>query len=102
MKNISKLAWDNVHAISCDVANAAMAGDVVLFDVHRTHMFTLLDELESEFGIHPIIMSTRADYMEDGQQRRRLYEAALKLARKCGNETEEIEILDSLTQLDTD
>ncbi|WP_035607026.1 hypothetical protein [Haloferula sp. BvORR071] len=100
MKAITQAAWEEVHQKACDIANAATADDDVMIEVHKARMFEILDRLEVEFGIHPQTLSTRADYSEDDQERRQLYEAALLLAREQGDEFEISEIQESLRGLD--
>jgi hypothetical protein len=71
-------------------------------DVYREQMLELLGELEAEFGTQSRILDTRADYIDDPLERRRLYMKALELARKQKDQ-EEIEIvLQSLHDLEED
>lgn len=67
--------------------------------VHTVGMLEVLDELEEEFGRHPAILATRADYVESREERLKLFNEALALARKKGDALEEEEILDSLRDL---
>lgn len=102
MKTITKAAWDRVLEKACDVANATQTDDDSMFDVYCRQMHYLLDELEAEFGPQSRILDTRADYVEDPVERRRLCTKALELARER-NDQEEIEIvLQSLRDLDED
>ena len=100
MKPITKEAWAKLHQKACDLANAVISGDTVMADVHQDYLFEILDDLETEFGIHPEIIATRADYVDDESERRRLYLLALELAQERGDSFEKREILDSLRKLD--
>lgn len=100
MKTISEEAWSRVSEKAYDVANAAMADDDVMLEVYRGQMRELLEELEEEWGEHPWILDTRADYLDDPKERRQLYERALSLARKWENQDEVDTILQSLQDLE--
>lgn len=100
MKPITKEAWERVLGIACDVANAAVADDDVLYEVHTNRMLELLDELDAEFGEHSRLLDTRADYLDDSDERRALYLRALALA-EAAQDREEIEtIRESIRELD--
>ena len=102
MKAITQAAWVEVHQKACDIANAAMMEDDVLVASHRIAMFDILDALEREFGQHPAIIATRADYVEDIASKRKLFAEALAVARELGDKSEEAEILDSIQTLNSD
>jgi len=65
MRRITKEAWDRVIEKACDVANATDTDDDPMYEVHRLGMLEILAELEDEFGAHPEILDTRADYIDD-------------------------------------
>ncbi len=100
MKPISKIAWNRVHEKACDVVNATWFDDDPMYDIYREQMLEILDELEAEFGTQSRILDTRGDYVDDPDEKRRLYAKALELAREQ-NDTDEIEICQqSLLDLD--
>lgn len=100
MKPIPKSGWNRVHEKACDVVNATRADNDPMYHVYREQMLDLLDELESEFGTQSRILDTRADYICDPIERRRLCRWALELAI-VQNDQEEIEvILQSLRDLE--
>jgi uncharacterized Fe-S radical SAM superfamily protein PflX len=102
MKSITKAAWNRVIEKACDVANATRTDNDPMFDVYREQMLELLDELEAEFGMQSRILDTRADYIDDPLERRRLCTRALELAR-AQNDQDEIEVvLQSLRDLEED
>ncbi len=73
-----------------------------MYDVYREQMLDILDELEAEFGTQSRILGTRADYIDNPLERRRLYTKALELAREQ-NDQDEIEVvLKSLRDLEED
>ena len=102
MKTITKAAWDRVIEKACDVANATRTDDDPMYDVYREQMLEILDELEAEFGAQSRILDTRADYIDDPLERRRLCTRALELAREHGNQDEIEVVLQSLRDLEED
>ena len=102
MKTITKAAWDRVIEKACDVANATRTDNDPMYDVCREQMLHLLDELEAEFGTQSRILDTRASYIDDPLERRRLCTQALELAR-AQNDQDEIEVvMQSLHDLEED
>ena len=100
MKPITKEAWGRVLQAACDCANAAMADDDVLLEVHHNSMSEILDEMDAEFGEHACLLDTRADYLDNPDERRALYQRALALAEQ-GQDLDEIEMIrESLRELD--
>jgi hypothetical protein len=99
MKPISKSAWNRVHEKACDVANAARSDNDPMYEVYREQMLEILDELETEFGAQSRILDTRADYIDDPHERRRLYTRALELARAHKDEDEIKGVLQSIRNL---
>ncbi len=53
---------DRVIEKACDIANATRTDDDPTYEIHRQRMLQILDEMEAEFGPHPEILDTRADY----------------------------------------
>jgi hypothetical protein len=100
MKRLTEQGWKAVHEKACDIANAVLAKDDVMVDVYKCQLFELLEALEYEFGIHSEILATRADFMENVVERRKVYEEALRLAREQKDKIGEEEILDSLRDIE--
>jgi acetoin utilization deacetylase AcuC-like enzyme len=92
MKTISKEAWNRVIEKACDVANATQVEDDPMYEVHRQQMIEILDELEEEYGENSRIYDTRADYVDDPIESRRLCMKALELAKEK-NDQDEIKII---------
>jgi hypothetical protein len=99
MKTITKAAWDRVVEKTCDVANTSRTDDPI-FDVYRAQMLELLGVLEAEFGTQSRILDTRADYIDDPLERRRLCTKALELARAQNDQGEIEVVLQSLRDLE--
>jgi hypothetical protein len=102
MKSITKAAWNRVIEKACDVANATRTDDDPMYDVYRVQMLEILDELEAEFGTQSRILDTRADYVDDPLERRRICTKALELARQHRDQEEIETVLQSLQDLDED
>lgn len=100
IKPIPREAWSNVHEKAVEIANAAMQDDEAMAGVYVEQMMEVLDDLEDEFGRHAMLVSTRADYLTDGGERRALYEVALILAKEQGDHAEVAEILEALRKLE--
>jgi hypothetical protein len=100
MKTITKAAWGRVVEKACDIGNASMDDNDVLVEVQKGAMLELPEELEMEFGSHSCILDTKADFLENPEERRLLYLRALALAREAGDADEVEMILESLQLLD--
>jgi len=98
-KKITAEAWSRVHEKALNIVNASRRDDFLMVDVFTEQMLELLTELDETFGPSPILMATRADYLQDKLERKNLYEAALSLARSQGDNDEVLEISDSLQSL---
>ncbi|MDB9741496.1 hypothetical protein OAB00_01435 [Akkermansiaceae bacterium] len=98
MKKITKIAWAKVIEVACDIANASEAGDDVLVTAHTEKLFAVLDELEEEFGEHPELYDTRADFTDDPEERMRLYKYALQLAVTIDDQVVKAEIQESISR----
>jgi hypothetical protein len=99
-KGIDKIDWDAVHALACDVANAAVADDDVLLASKNAALLDLLFKLKEKYGDHPAILATIADYLDDPDDRRALYTKALSIARNQGDQFEIDEIEESLRSIE--
>lgn len=102
MKAITKSAWNRVLEKACDIANATRTNNDPMYEIYRDQMHDLLDDLETEFGSQFLILVTRADYIDDPLERRRLCTQALELARKQNNSDETEVVLQSLRDLEQD
>ncbi len=99
-KPLTQEAWAHVHEKALEIVNATMRDDEIMAGVYVEQMMEVLDGLEDEFGRHAMLVSTRADFLEDDQERRALYEVALILAKEQGHHEEVELILDSLRGLE--
>ncbi|MEO5715514.1 MAG: hypothetical protein ABIT37_18695 [Luteolibacter sp.] len=97
---VLKSDWDRVADAACEVVNAVMMDDPVLSASKRERLMDLLDELERKYGERAIIAATRGDFLEDLLEARKCLERALELAIAEKDSDEELEIGDSLKQLD--
>ena len=102
MNPATKQEWEAVHQSACDIVNALGMEDEVLAAHHTQCFFDSLDALDCPYGPSASLIATRADFTDDLNERRRLYEYALGLARRDDDEFEENEILQSLAELDQD
>ena len=100
MKPLTKDAWDLIKQPAVDLVNAIVAEDTVLEEIHRNTLFDTLDKIEGEFGSHPQLLATRADFLDDYTERKNLYNEALFLVEQTSNQVEVLEIQDSLKELE--
>lgn len=100
MKTITKAAWHRVVEKACDIANATQTDADPMYEVYLEQMLEILDDLEAEFGVHSEILDTRADYLDDPVERRRLYTKALAIARGQKDLDQVEVVLQSLRDLD--
>jgi hypothetical protein len=96
---ISREDWERVIEKACDIVNATESDSDPMYAVQVEGMMALLDKLEAKYGPQSRILAARADYLEGFPERRALYEQALDLARKAGDEEEMEDIMDSINQL---
>jgi hypothetical protein len=97
---IVKSDWDQVHELACDIVNAIAMDDEILSQSRRVSLLDLLNDLEQKYGEHPSIIATRGDFCENRDESMACFQKALKLARFYKDEIEEIEILDSINNLE--
>jgi hypothetical protein len=95
---ISRQDWDRVTEKACDIANIKDEGDP-MYEVHVESMMGLLVELDAKYGPQSQLLATRADYLENLNERRSVYQQALNLARKASDFGEIEEITHSINEV---
>jgi len=96
---IAKPDWDQVHELACDIVNASGAEDSVLVASKTETLMIVLRELEVKYGPCSKIAATVADFTEEKEERPRLYQEALRLAKAEGDAEEERLILESIAEM---
>lgn len=76
----SEVEWGRVSAVTTDVVNATLADDHILRASYFVQLKEVLAALRMVHGEHPILLETEADFGDDRNEQRRLYEAAIELA----------------------
>lgn len=99
-KGILDTEWDLVHELACDIANAALAEDDELHLSKVETLLVFLDELLLQYGEHPSLLATKADYIDDPLEKVKLYKRALKVALELEFHNEIAMIEESLKELD--
>ncbi|RYD21488.1 MAG: hypothetical protein EOP88_11215 [Verrucomicrobiaceae bacterium] len=99
-KPLTNEAWAPVHGKALEIADADSREDEMMAGVYVEQMMEVLDGLEDEYGRHATLVSTRADFLRDEEERRALYEVALILAKEQGDHEEVAQILGTLRQMD--
>ena len=56
-----------------------MADDKVVYESAKIEMQTILEDLKSRYGNHPVLIETEADFSDDAIQQINLYEQAKAL-----------------------
>ncbi len=78
----SKTEWKAVENATLPVVNAGLADDPVLGASYLVDLLDVLDRLDSRYGEHPVLLETRADFIEDEEERIALYRRAVGLAKR--------------------
>jgi hypothetical protein len=80
----SREDWERVSEAARAIVNATMAEDAVLHAACFEELRCVLAALRDQYGDHAVLWETEADFANDPQERRRLYEAAERLALRAG------------------
>lgn len=76
--------WNLVSDASTAIVNASLAEDVILGASLQVEMNGILDDLQTKYGEHPVLIETRADFTSDRGERVALYQAAKQIAKIHG------------------
>jgi hypothetical protein len=96
---ISKEDWDEVIDLSAKIANAICSDDEALSNLLSTRLLRILDALERKYGRLPGILATRADCIDDSQERIALFEEAWRIANDREDRFNLVLIASSLAEL---
>jgi hypothetical protein len=80
----SEADWGALGEALRAVLNATLAGDAVLRASHMEGLREVLASLRTQYGEHPILLETEADFTEEPLERVVLYQRARDLALACG------------------
>ncbi|MCC7418968.1 MAG: hypothetical protein IT428_01685 [Planctomycetaceae bacterium] len=72
--------WQAVRDSALPVLNATSAEDDILYESHFIELQSVLHTLRGRYGDHPVLLETEADFTNDSQTRRTLYEQARDIA----------------------
>lgn len=87
--------WVKVHDLALEIVNADGAEE----EVKKSLLFMYLDQLEAQYGPLPSILATRADYLEDEEDRVQLFLRAYSLAGTLHDPVSQLHVAHSLTDL---
>jgi hypothetical protein len=79
----SKCDWSRVGDAARAVVNATLAEDAVVRASKLEDLRLVLTELRLKYGDHPVLLETEADFSDDPEERRVLYQAAIRRARRA-------------------
>ena len=99
MIRIAKPDWEEVRQLACDIVNASSVDDAVLVASKKETLMSLLRGLEAKYGPCSKITATVADFTEETEVRRRLYQQALQQAKAEGDRAGERLILESIAEM---
>ena len=91
---ISNEDWDDIHECAAEIVNASIRREE-----WRHRLLDRLDDLQEKYGELPSILATRADYIEDVDEKVTLFRRAYALATERGDSFNQLEIADSLATL---
>lgn len=89
--------WDRVSQAAGEVVRASQMEDVVLTAAATAEVQAVLAELAEEYGTHPVLLETAADFTSDPHERVDLYRQARQLA--VANDLPSFTILISLARV---
>ena len=97
---ISEKDWDKVQKLAENLVDANYKEDENFQKETLENIFKYLEKLEEKYGQKPSIISTKADFLfDDNDKRIELYKNAYYLAKKINDNYNKVEISDSLTDL---
>lgn len=73
---LSRNEWGEIQGLSYAIANASSLEDNLTNDTLTKELLYKLDRLKLKYGALPILLSTRADYIENINERLKLYKQA--------------------------
>jgi hypothetical protein len=74
--------WAEVESAACAITNATLADDTVLRESLLLELFDTLGKLREQYGEHPVLLETEADYEADPAEREAKYREAIHLAEE--------------------
>ncbi len=72
--------WERIKEAARHVVNATFAEDEILRASKLIDLLDVLDELQTKYGTHPVLLETEADFISDENERVTLYLQAVELA----------------------
>ena len=96
---ISSEDWDLVHALALDIVNASALGDDFESAEKTTEFLALIERLEGKYGVTASLLATKADYIEDTQERIELLSRGYLVATESGDLKNKTLIASSLAEL---
>lgn len=76
--------WDALKPVVESILNASLAEDEALAASLRVELLGQVDHLREQYGDHPVLLETAADYTDDGAERVTLYRRAAAIAQEHG------------------
>jgi hypothetical protein len=76
----SSIDWQKVKDVVLSHVNATLANDDVLSESTYVEILAVLDELRKNYGEHPILIETAADFCNDPNSRLKMYRCAIQIA----------------------
>ncbi len=77
---ISGFDWDKIRGMSADVANAAICDDQGALRKARSEILSAIKQFIVKYGEKPSLLATKADYVEDLNDRIPLLEKAYEIS----------------------
>jgi hypothetical protein len=88
----SEADWEALSEAARAVLNATLADDAVLQASHMEGLREVLDGLRTQYGEHPLLLETEADFVGEPLEQVALYQRARDVALACGWPTLSIRI----------
>ncbi len=96
---ISNNDWRAIKSIAARIANATISNDGELVIKLRCELLACITSLEVKYGQKASLLATRADYVEDNQERISLLVKAYDIAQRHGDKLNMTLLCSSLADL---
>lgn len=98
-KDVTKEEWDEICELSADIADAICEEADFVTEKITHQLLYKLSRLRLKYGELPILLSTRADHIDDLDERLRLYKRAIELALEIGDDACATQSAESIAQI---
>lgn len=96
---MTKEEWNEIWELSCEIANTSLNEDAYTIDNLTSELLYKLSRLRMKYGEQPIFLSTKADYIEEIDERLTLYKRAVELSLEINDYSCLTQSAESITEI---